>query len=65
VEELTLKQIAETLNVKTITARKRLERYGIQPVMFAGPTALYSPSALEAIRDVPGKGRPRKKPADK
>ena len=60
VEELTLQQIAESLSLKPITARKRLERYDILPVAFIGPTALYAPDALERIRNVRPKGRPKK-----
>ncbi|MDR1239741.1 MAG: hypothetical protein LBK27_06480 [Treponema sp.] len=30
----------------------------------AGPTAIYPAEAIEAIRNVPGKGRPRKKQLD-
>ena len=32
----------------------------IQPKQKAGKTNIYDPSAVEAIRNVPGKGRPPK-----
>ena len=59
-EGFTVKEIAEQLGVTPDTAKKRLQKHGIKAREYAGPTAIYDPSALEAIRNVPGKGRPRK-----
>ena len=66
-EGLTVKEIAERLGITPDTAKKRLQKLGIKPSEYAGPTAIYNKSALEAIRNVPGKGRPRKaaEPASK
>jgi len=56
-EFFTVKEIAENLGVDKQTAKMRLFRLGIKPI---ASDALYDKSALEAIRDVPGKGRPPK-----
>jgi len=56
---LTIQEIADELGIPYNTARMRLDRLGIEPV-FTGN--IYSPEALEAVRNVPGKGRPPKKP---
>jgi len=61
----TAAEMAEILGINLKTAKLRLFRAGIKPVT---KDALYDKSALEAIRNVPGKGRPRKaapKPASK
>jgi predicted ArsR family transcriptional regulator len=54
---MTIDEIAEELGIPWKTAHKRLEKAGIKPVSYK---ALYDPSALDAIRNVPGKGRPPK-----
>jgi hypothetical protein len=64
-EYLTIFDIAKELEITYLTAKQRLLRSGIKPV---AKDAIYPRSALEAIRNVPGKGRPRKapeKPANK
>ena len=53
----TVKEIAEKLGIDKQTAKMRLFRLGISPI---ASDALYPESALEAIRNVPGKGRPKK-----
>jgi len=40
--------------------KMRLRVAGIKPVSYAGPTAVYDRSVIEAIRSVPGRGRPKK-----
>ena len=55
---LTIQQIADELEIPYDTAHKRLERAGIKPIL---KEDLYPESALDAIRNVPGKGRPSKK----
>ena len=57
---LTIQEIAEKLGISYSTAQKRLSRSGIKPML---KEDLYPESALEAIRNVPGKGRPPKKPS--
>jgi predicted ArsR family transcriptional regulator len=54
---LTITEMAEKLGITYITAKQRLLRLGIKPVT---KEALYDESALEAIRNVPGRGRPKK-----
>jgi transposase len=57
-EGLTITEMAKILKVSTDTVVKRLQRARIKPVT---REVMYDKSALEAIRNVPGKGRPRKK----
>jgi|TergutMp193P3_1026864.scaffolds.fasta_scaffold28165_2 IS30 family transposase len=57
---LTIAEMADKLKKLPDTVKRQLQRKGIKPASYAGPTALYDKSALEAIRNVPGKGRPRK-----
>jgi hypothetical protein len=57
---LDAKEIGEIIGINQRAAKKRLERAGIKPVGYSGPTAIYDPSVVEAIRNVPGKGRPPK-----
>ena len=59
-EGLTVDEMAEILRIKPTTVRQRLMVAGIRPKT---KSPLYEASALEAIRSVPGKGRPKK--ADK
>jgi predicted ArsR family transcriptional regulator len=65
-EFLTVKEMAAKLEISPNTAKHRIFQLGIRPVSV---DALYDTSALEAIRNVPGKGRPPKakptKPAKK
>ena len=56
-EGLTLNELAEALDIPQKTVEMRLFRAGIKPIMRG---AIYDKSALEAIRNVPGKGRPKK-----
>jgi predicted ArsR family transcriptional regulator len=56
-EFLTVKEMAQELGISTNTAKHRIFQLGIKPV---ATDALYEISALEAIRNVPGKGRPPK-----
>ena len=61
VKGLTIDEIAGELGIPWKTAHKRIEKLGIKPLSYK---ALYDPSVVEAIRNVPGKGRPPKaKPA--
>jgi hypothetical protein len=59
---LTVVEMVKILNRLPSTIKKQLKAAGIKPIEYAGPTAVYDKSALEAIRNVPGRGRPPKKP---
>jgi CO/xanthine dehydrogenase Mo-binding subunit len=59
-EELTLNDMAKELNLRPATIKMRLRKKDIQPTRYIGSAGLYHPSALEAIRNVPPQGRPRK-----
>ena len=56
-EGFTLVEMAEMLDIPVKTVEMRLFRAGIKPIIRG---AIYDKSALETIRIVPGKGRPRK-----
>jgi hypothetical protein len=57
---LTIKEMAEKLGLGQPAVKMRLRVAGIKPIEYAGPTAVYPASALDAISNVPGKGRPPK-----
>jgi hypothetical protein len=57
---LDAKEIGERIGIKQRAAKKRLERAGIKPIGYSGPTAIYSEDVVEKIRNVPGRGRPPK-----
>jgi transposase len=57
IKGLTIREMAEKLELPYKTIEKRLKRAGIEPLTTG---TIYPESALEAIRSVPGKGRPRK-----
>jgi hypothetical protein len=56
---LTITEMAENLGVSYKVVQKRLERAGIKPLT---NESIFPVSALETIRNVPGKGRPPRKP---
>jgi len=58
----TITEIAEKLGISYITAKQRLLRAGIKPIT---KYALYDKSVLDILKNTPGKGRPKKAPADK
>jgi hypothetical protein len=57
-EYLTIHEMAKKLGITYITAKQRLLRAGIKPLT---KDAIYDKSALEIIRNTPGKGRPPNK----
>jgi predicted ArsR family transcriptional regulator len=58
-EGLTISEMAEILGIAPNAVMQRLYVAKIKPIT---KDALYDKSALETIRNVPGKGRPPKKP---
>ena len=60
-EGYTMKEMADILGVPVKTVNMRLFRLSVKPIT---KDAVYDKSALEAIRNVPGKGRPSKKQAE-
>jgi predicted ArsR family transcriptional regulator len=57
---LTIAEIASSLGIAPDTAKRRLQTAGIKPSTYAGPTAIYAPEAIDAIREVRRRGRPAK-----
>jgi hypothetical protein len=57
-EGMTIDEMAKNLGLPYKTVAQRILRGGYEPI-FSGN--LYSPEVFEAIRNVPGKGRPPKK----
>jgi hypothetical protein len=58
---LTLTEMSKILGLPPKTVERRIQRAGFKPIT---REAMYAPEVLEAIRDVRGKGRPPKQPAD-
>jgi hypothetical protein len=56
-EGYTASEMAKILGINLKTTKLRLFRAGVKPVT---NEALYDKSALDVIRNVPGKGRPPK-----
>jgi hypothetical protein len=56
----TVAEIGAMLGISPKTAKQRLFRAGITAIAYAGPTAIYAQEAIEAIRNTPRPGRPRK-----
>ena len=57
VNGFTIQELADVLGISYETAHKRLQTAKIKPLT---KEAIYPESALETIRNVPGKGRPKK-----
>lgn len=55
---ITVAELALALNLNPKTIKSRLTRAKIKPIAYAGPTAVYDPSVLEALQKTPGRGRP-------
>jgi hypothetical protein len=55
----TVKEMADILDLHPTVVKQRLFTAGKHPI---AKDALYEADALDAIRSVPGKGRPRKTP---
>jgi predicted site-specific integrase-resolvase len=57
---LTITEIAQYLGISREAAKTRIIRGKIQPKDHAGKTNIYDESVVDQLRDVPGKGRPKK-----
>jgi hypothetical protein len=57
IEGMTISDLAKEAGVSYDTAHKRLERAGIKPII---KEAIYPMSALEVVKNAPGRGRPPK-----
>jgi len=57
---LTVAEIARMLGILPDTVKKRLRKAGIMPSGHAGPTSIYPRESVDAIRDTPPPGRPKK-----
>ena len=53
----TLTEMADELGLPHRTVERRIQRAGIKPI---SKEAIYPIGTIEAIRNVPGKGRPKK-----
>ena len=60
-EGYTAKEMADILGINLKAAKLRIFREGIKPIT---KDALYDKSVLEILRNTPGRGRPKKTPAD-
>jgi orotate phosphoribosyltransferase-like protein len=56
---MTISEMADELNLPRDTVMRRILRGGYKPLT---KDAVYSIDVFEAIKDVPGKGRPKKTP---
>ena len=56
---MTISEMADKLGIPRDTVKRRLQRAGCKPF---SQEALYTKDDFEAIRSVPGKGRPKKEP---
>jgi hypothetical protein len=56
-EGMTLTEMSKILGLPPKTVERRIQRAGLKPIT---REAIYAPEVLEAIRNVPGKGRPPK-----
>jgi hypothetical protein len=55
---LTIREMAERLNLTTYCVKMRLRRAGIKPLSYAGITAVYPEAALETAAIARSEGRP-------
>jgi hypothetical protein len=58
---MTISEMAEKLNLPRDTVMRRILRGGYKPIT---KDALYAEEVFEAIKDSPGKGRPKKDKPD-
>jgi len=58
---MTIQEVADALGLSYFAARQRIVRAGIKPIT---KEALYPENTLELVKNVPGKGRPPKKPPE-
>jgi predicted transcriptional regulator len=61
-EGMTITEMAKELGLPRDTIKHRILRGGFEPIT---KDAMYAKDVFDAIRNVPGKGRPRKNPETK
>jgi len=64
-EEITILDMTLDLKITSDAVKRRLQRKGIRPFRYIGPTGIYRKADLEAIRDAGVRGRPRVEPDSK
>jgi hypothetical protein len=60
VNELTVRDMAESLEIPMDTVKSRLRALKIAPVRYVGQAAIYDPGAIDQIREPKPRGRPKK-----
>ena len=58
----TVKDMADICGVSFNTMRRRVFVLGLKEISRVGYTRIYDTSALDAVRSVPGRGRPKRAP---
>jgi hypothetical protein len=64
-EELTVSELSEKLDLLPVTVKKRLQKNRLKPVRYVGITAIYDPSVADIIKTSAPVGRPKKPKRDK
>jgi hypothetical protein len=59
-DELSVRDMAEGLNIPMDTVKSRLRALNIKPVRYIGQAAIYEPGAIDLIREPKPRGRPKK-----
>jgi predicted ArsR family transcriptional regulator len=60
-DELSVRDMAEKLNIPMDTVKSRLRALHIKPLRYIGQAAIYDPAALDLIREPKPRGRPKNK----
>ena len=59
-EELSVRDMAESLDIPMDTVKSRLRALKIAPVRYVGQAAIYDPAVIDLIREPKPRGRPKK-----
>jgi hypothetical protein len=63
-QEVTIREISEVLGISMPSVKQKLQRKDIKPIKYVGMTGIYAPSVVDAIREVPSRGRPKRDEAE-